>query len=206
MLKITPHLRPDLPAVTDVRPVLRDAQHARTATPNSRLLATIEHPRDTYAMFNEPKYEYEYDVRDEWAGSAPGSIDCYLVEGLPEPKRVGSITFNLFEEDKIVQTHMLNNYGYEETDPTERREGLCMAMFRRLMERYPTYEFRTSGAVEEMRPGGQHFIKAVRNGNKEKGRSPLPYHESTCFVSNPDGCECGLGGRVRGGDEQGSTP
>lgn len=143
-------------------------------------------------MYDEPEFQYVVAVRDEFAGSAPGDITCFY-DSLP----IGRFTFNVFEAVKVVETHMLKNFDWDNAYEDLRRPGLGMEIFRHLMNEFPDYEFRVSDEVSGMLQEGQDFIAAVRRGNTEKGRPPWPYHEHECFRSDRDDCKCALGGRRR---------
>lgn len=147
---------------------------------------------DTSEMYDGPEFQYVVEVRDEFGGSKPGDITC-----LYDSQPIGRFTFNVFEKVGVVETQMLKNFAWDNADEGLRRPGLGMEIFRQLMNRFPKYEFRVSGDVDGMLQEGQNFIAAVRRGNPEKARPPLPYHEHECFRYDRDDCRCALAGRRR---------
>lgn len=149
-------------------------------------------------LYDEPDYECHIDVDDEERGvSARGSLDMRLTAGPPRKNRVGGITFGAFHPIKVIETLQLSNNEWNNSDPARKRPGLCTEMFLRLLEAFPDYEVRMSGPLGCQQAEGQGFITAMRKGNENKGRPPLPYHEHGCFQTGFDSCQCPIGGRAR---------
>ncbi|CCQ18448.1 putative uncharacterized protein [Rhodococcus sp. AW25M09] len=144
-------------------------------------------------MYDEPEYRYRIDVYGTIGMSLEGEIECFRVD---PPHKVGRFTFGVFHDDRVVETLQLDNLTEADKPPGSYLGGLGMAMFQRLMDHFPGYEFRISGPLENQLEAGQHFITAVRNGNVSKDRDPLPYHDNRCFKRR-DECVCPLGGRQR---------
>lgn len=144
-------------------------------------------------MYDEPEYQYRIDVYGTIGMSLEGEIECFRVD---PPRKVGRFTFGVFDDIRVVETLQLDNHTEKDDPPGTYLGGLGMAMFQRLMARYPGYEFRISGPLKDQTKAGQRFITAVRNGKAKKGRDPLPYHDNECF-NGREACVCPLGGRQR---------
>ncbi|OZD86503.1 hypothetical protein CH260_24080 [Rhodococcus sp. 05-2256-B2] len=145
-------------------------------------------------MYDEPEYRYFINEYGTAGKSTAGEIKCFS-DNFPG-RTLGHFTFGVFDDIRVVETLQLNNRTKKDDHPGTYLGGLGMAMFQRLMARYPGYEFRTFGPLKDQTEAGQRFITAVRNGDARYGRDPLPYHENGCFNGREE-CVCPLGGRQR---------
>lgn len=145
-------------------------------------------------MYDEPEYQYRFNEYGTTGRSIAGEIECFR-DNAPKTS-LGRFTFGVFRDIRVVETLQLDNHTEKDDPPGSYLRGLGMAMFQRLMARYPGYEFRTYGPLEDQTKAGQGFITAVRNGNAKDGRDPLPYHDNQCFNGREE-CVCPLGGRQR---------
>lgn len=145
-------------------------------------------------MYDEPEYQYRFNEYGTAGRSIARGIQCFRDSDPKTP--LGHFTFGVFDDIRVVETLQLDNLTEKDDPPGTYLPGLGMAMFQRLMARYPGYEFRTFGPLKDQTKAGQRFITAVRNGDARYGRDPLPYHENGCFNGREE-CVCPLGGRQR---------
>ncbi|TWH23281.1 hypothetical protein L618_001300001160 [Rhodococcus rhodochrous J45] len=106
-------------------------------------------------------------------------------------QEIGRLTFSVSHDAEIVET-----LAYSVHRKSDRRQGHAERMLKKVLDEFPKYELRESGAPndeqgeDEHEPGGDVFLAGLR----QKG---IPYHISDCLREGPDSCVCPVGGRAR---------